>query len=185
MKIYTKKGDAGETALFGGSRVPKHHARIEAYGTVDELNSFLGLLRDQDIENVHRDLLLFIQERLFTAGSTLAADPSKGNLVVPDMTDDDITRLEQAIDKMEEELPPLKNFILPGGHPAVSYCHVARCVCRRAERQIVALNEQEQVPEIIIRFMNRLSDYLFVLARKAALDLGVDEIPWVPRKPAQ
>jgi len=185
MKIYTKKGDTGETALFGGSRVPKYHARIEAYGTVDELNSFLGLLRDQDIDKEYLDFLLFIQERLFTAGSTLAADPSKGNLVVPDMNEDDITRIEQSIDKMEDELPPLKNFILPGGHTAVSHCHVARCVCRRAERKIVALNAQEKVPEIIIRFMNRLSDYLFVLARKVALDLGVDEIPWVPRKPAK
>lgn len=181
MKIYTKKGDSGTTALFGGRRVPKHHLRIEAYGTVDELNSYIGLLADQAIDNHYRKLLRSIQDRLFTLGSTLAADPEKSNLVVPDIQQADIQLLEDEMDAMDASLPELKNFILPGGHTIVSYCHLARCVCRRAERLVVALKEDSSVPDIVLRYLNRLSDYLFVLGRKLAQELHVMEVVWTPR----
>lgn len=183
FKIYTKTGDTGETSLFGGARVPKSHIRIEAYGTVDELNSYLGLVRDHvpsDLPGA-RQLLKDIQDRLFVIGANLASDPAK-HMNVPDVHEYDLERLEQAMDAMDTELPPLKNFILPGGHPAVSHCHVARCVCRRTERLVVALHHNEPVPEILIRYLNRLSDYLFVLARKLAQHLGAEEIVWNPRK---
>ncbi len=180
MKIYTKKGDKGETSLFGGKRLPKHHLRIEAYGTVDELNSFLGLVRDGTPQDTTREFLKEIQDRLFALGSSLASDPEK-NLITPDIRPGDITKLEDAMDKMNEELPPLKNFILPGGHTTVSHCHVARCVCRRAERRAVELAHNEPVEDIIIQYLNRLSDYLFVLGRKLALDLGAEEVVWAPR----
>ncbi len=180
FKIYTKTGDKGETGLFGGKRLPKNHIRIEAYGTVDELNSYIGLLREL-ISNVEqRSLLKEIQDRLFTIGSQLASDPSK-NMKTPDVLDSDITLLEKAIDDMNEVLPPLKNFILPGGHPIVAHAHVARCICRRAERNTVALNMEEAVESILIQYLNRLSDYLFVLSRKIAFDLGVEELAWKPR----
>lgn len=182
MKIYTKKGDTGQTALFGGTQVPKHHIRIEAYGTVDELNSFIGYLSGHKETLLYRGILDQVQDRLFTLGSNLAADPSKGNLVLPDIRDEDITLLENEMDRMEADLPELRNFILPGGHPIVGLCHVVRTVCRRAERQVVALAEQEEVPEIIVRYLNRLSDYFFMLARRLAHDLGIDEIAWRPRK---
>lgn len=182
MKIYTRKGDAGTTALFGGTRVPKHHLRIEAYGTVDELNAFVGLIADQEIAAHYRQLLRKIQDRLFTAGSALAADPEKGNLQTPDLQEEDILLLEKEMDMMDAALPELKNFILPGGHTTVSYCHLARCVCRRAERQAVALKEVSPVPAIVITYLNRLSDYLFVLGRKLGVELGVEEIVWHPRK---
>ncbi len=182
MKIYTKKGDSGTTALFGGRRVPKHHLRIEAYGTVDELNSFIGLLADQPIDNHYRKLLRAIQDRLFTLGSTLAADPEKSNLIVPDILPTDIQLLEDEMDAMDASLPELKNFILPGGHTIVSYCHLARCVCRRAERLVVALKEDSSVPDIVLHYLNRLSDYLFVLGRKLAQELHVMEVVWTPRK---
>lgn len=181
MKIYTKTGDKGETALLGGTRVPKHHVRIEAYGTVDELNSFIGLARDQLRDEKDRTLLLEVQERLFTLGATLATDPAKTNVKKPDLLEDDIEKLEKSIDEMNQSLPDLKNFILPGGHPAVSTIHIARCVCRRAERLTTRLAELESVEEIIIRYLNRLSDWLFVLARKIGKDNGVVEIPWRPR----
>ena len=181
MKIYTKTGDTGETALFGGKRVKKYHPRIEAYGTVDELNSFIGLIRDQINEEHLRQVLLKVQERLFTVGAALAADPEKSNLKKPDLRVEDIQLLETEIDEMEKGLPELKNFILPGGHPAISACHIARCVCRRAERLAVQLSEQEFVADLIIIYLNRLSDYLFVCARKVGNDLGVEEIPWKPR----
>lgn len=181
MKIYTKTGDQGETSLFGGKRLPKNHIRIEAYGTVDELNSWIGLVRDSVPAESTRDLLKEVQDRLFTIGSNLASDPDK-EMIVPDIKEADIEQLEQAIDAMNEALPPLKNFILPGGHPTVSYCHVARCVCRRAERGVVALQQNEPVEAIVIRYLNRLSDYLFVLARKTAQELGAEEVTWQPRK---
>jgi cob(I)alamin adenosyltransferase len=181
MKIYTKTGDQGETGLFGGKRLPKYHVRIEAYGTVDELNAHLGLLRDGLSDTAARDLLKEIQDRLFTIGANLASDPSK-NMVTPDLLEADVQALEQAMDAIDALLPPLKNFILPGGHPAVSQCHVARTVCRRAERQVVALAANEPVEQIITIYLNRLSDYLFVLSRKIALDLSVAEVIWEARR---
>lgn len=180
FRIYTKTGDQGETGLFGGKRLPKNHLRIEAYGTVDELNAFLGLLRDYsqgDTVNV----LKAIQDRLFTIGANLASDPDK-TMEVPDIHESDIEVLEKEIDRMNEELPPLKNFILPGGHPQVSQCHMARCVCRRAERRVVALSQEEYVLPILIKYLNRLSDYLFVLGRMMAKENGVEEVTWTARK---
>jgi cob(I)alamin adenosyltransferase len=181
MKIYTKKGDGGTTQLIGGTRVPKNHIRIEAYGTVDELNSYIGLLRDQEIKRSHITLLLEIQDRLFTIGSSLASDPEKSNMKIPDLKEEDVTLLEQEMDKMEEQLPELKSFILSGGHTIVSFCHIARCVCRRAERTVVHLSENDFVEPIVIRYLNRLSDYLFVLSRSLAAELHVTEIAWKPR----
>ena len=181
FKIYTKTGDKGETGLFGGKRLPKYHLRIEAYGTVDELNAHLGLVRDSLVDEATRDFLKEIQDRLFTIGANLASDPDKA-MSTPDLLDTDIEALEQQMDQMDEHLPPLKNFILPGGHPSVSYCHIARTVCRRAERQVVALAANEPVEEILLRYLNRLSDYLFVLSRKMAQDLRVEEVSWFARK---
>ncbi|HFA47616.1 MAG TPA: cob(I)yrinic acid a,c-diamide adenosyltransferase [Bacteroidetes bacterium] len=181
FKIYTKTGDAGQTSLFGGRRLPKSHLRIDAYGTVDELNSYVGLLRDAIENDAFRGVLKEIQNRLFTIGSNLAMDPAK-NLDPPDIVDSDIELLENQIDEMEAELPPLKNFILPGGHTTVSFCHLARTVCRRAERLVVGLNLQEPVEPLLVRYLNRLSDYLFVLARKLGKDLGAEEVVWKPRK---
>ena len=180
MKIYTKTGDAGTTGLFGGKRLPKNHLRIEAYGTVDELNSYIGLVRDVATNDDIRNLLKSVQDRLFTIGSNLASDPDK-NVITPDLTTADIEVLEKAIDQMNEELPALRNFILPGGHTTVSFCHIARCVCRRAERLTVALHENEPIEALILKYLNRLSDYLFVLARKLGKDLGAEEISWTSR----
>ena len=176
FKIYTKTGDAGETGLYGGARVPKFHPRVEAYGTVDELNSYIGLVRDLMEAPQYRDVLKAIQDRLFTIGAVLASDPEK-NMMTPDLKESDIQLLENQIDSMESALPDLKNFILPGGHPTVSYCNVARTVCRRAERLVVALN----VDPLSIIYLNRLSDYLFVLGRKVGQDLGAEEIIWQTR----
>lgn len=181
MKIYTRTGDKGTTALLGGTRVSKAHYRLEAYGTVDELNSYIGLVRDQEVNKPRRDVLKQIQDRLFTVGATLATAPGKEIKSVPDLHEGDIELLEQAIDEMEQALPPLKNFILPGGHQAVSFCHVARTICRRAERNAVSLNEHEEVADIVIRYLNRLSDYLFVLARKMGQELEAEEVSWRPR----
>lgn len=182
FKIYTKTGDKGETGLFGGKRLPKNHIRIESYGTVDELNSYIGLLRDAIEHKDYKALLKTIQERLFTIGSNLASDPEK-NMITPDVHPSDIELLETEMDKMDAILPPLKNFILPGGHTTVSFCHIARTVCRRAERMVVALHYNEPpVDPMIIQYLNRLSDYLFMLGRKLSHDLGADEIPWEPRK---
>lgn len=181
MKIYTKTGDAGTTALFGGQRVPKHHIRIVAYGTVDELNSFIGLIRDQPIDQNTINDLLFIQDRLFTLGSHLAAQPGKRNLSLPQFEESDITFLEQKIDEMDKNLLPMKNFILPGGNSVVSYTHIARCVCRRAERHVVLLSETDEVSPLIMKFLNRLSDYLFTLSRKFSNDFKANEIPWIPK----
>lgn len=180
FKIYTKTGDKGQTSLYGGRRLPKSHIRIDAYGTVDELNSHIGLIRDQISEDALRDLLKNIQDRLFTIGANLASDPEK-EMKVPDILMTDVELLEKAIDKMNETLPDLKNFILPGGHTTVSYCHVARCVCRRAERITVALQQNEPVEEIVLIYINRLSDYLFVLGRKLSMDLGAEEVAWNAR----
>jgi cob(I)alamin adenosyltransferase len=181
FKIYTKTGDKGTTALFGGRRLPKHDLRIEAYGTVDELNVYVGLVRDVTQDEAIRNLLKDIQDRLFTVGATLATDPEK-QLSTPDLHSSDIEVLEKAMDDMDTELPALKNFILPGGHTTVSYCHLARVVCRRAERLAVALNEAEGVDEMVLKYLNRLSDYFFVLSRKLAKDLKAEEVVWNARK---
>jgi cob(I)alamin adenosyltransferase len=189
MKVYTKTGDKGTTALFGGTRVPKDHDRIESYGTVDELNSHIGLIRDQDINIHYKGVLIEIQDRLFTVGALLATPPEKevlknGELRLKKLgiIETDIEFLEKEIDNMEEALPPMTHFVLPGGHTTVSYCHIARCVCRRAERLSVHLSHNEPVAEITIKYLNRLSDYLFVLARKLTLDLNAAEVQWIPRK---
>ncbi len=183
MKIYTKTGDKGTTSLFTGRRVSKHHIRIESYGTIDELNSHLGLLRDQDMDPHAKQTLMLIQEKLFTVGSILATEPDKDNrLKIPRISNADIELLEQEMDQMNEKLPEMTHFILPGGHPTVSYCHIARTVCRRAERIIAFLHENEPVSETVLSFINRLSDYLFVLARKLSFDLKADEVKWIPEK---
>jgi len=181
MKIYTKKGDTGTTGILGGTRLPKHHLRIESYGTVDELNAFIGALRDQLDHEGYRADLLKVQEELFTIGSQLAADPVKNKMELPMINDGDVDYLEQRIDAMEEKLPEMRSFVLPGGHPIVSSAHICRTVCRRAERYSTALSESEEVNPLILRYLNRLSDYFFVLSRALTQDLGVDEIPWKPR----
>jgi cob(I)alamin adenosyltransferase len=181
MKIYTKTGDKGETSLIGGTRVPKHHIRIESYGTVDELNSWIGLINDQDIAQESKTNLSEIQDRLFTIGSSLASDPEKSKMKIPDLHASDIELLENQIDKMNEMLPEMRHFILPGGHTSISYCHLARCVCRRAERNVIHLHETEYVNEMVIVYLNRLSDYLFVLARFIGHQLNVNEIAWKAR----
>jgi cob(I)alamin adenosyltransferase len=172
MKIYTKTGDKGTTSLFGGTRVPKHHIRIESYGTVDELNAHIGLIKDQDCGEHTRNILHRVQDRLFTIGSTLATEPEKAQLksgkdrlTIPRISEEDIELLEEEMDRMNEELPEMTHFILPGGHQAVSFCHIARCVCRRAERMATALHELNPFDELVLQYLNRLSDYLFVLAR--------------------
>jgi len=181
-KIYTRTGDSGQTSLIGGTRVPKFHPRIEAYGTIDELNSYIGLIRDHQNAGHYKTILLEIQDRLFTAESIIAWDPNTElKIKLPTLSDDDITLLEKEIDAMNNGLPELKSFILPGGHPVVSYCHIARCVCRRAERNVIRLARVQPVDERVIRYLNRLSDYLFVLARRQAKDLGVDETIWKAR----
>jgi cob(I)alamin adenosyltransferase len=181
MKIYTKTGDKGQTSLIGGTRVPKHHIRIESYGTVDELNSWIGLINDQDITQESKTILSEIQDRLFTIGSSLASDPEKSKMKIPDLHQSDIELLENQIDKMNEVLPEMRNFILPGGHTTISYCHLARCVCRRAERNVIHLHETEYVNEMVIVYLNRLSDYLFVLARFVAHQMNVNETAWKAR----
>ena len=189
MKVYTKTGDKGTTALFGGDRVAKDHIRIESYGTVDELNSYIGLIRDQEIDAHYKTVLIEIQDRLFTVGAILATPVEKevmknGELRLKNLgiIPSDLTFLENEIDSMEEALPPMTHFVLPGGHQTVSYCHITRCVCRRAERLTVALSHEAVVPEVVIQYLNRLSDYLFVLARKLTLDLKAEEVQWIPRK---
>lgn len=180
MKIYTKGGDKGGTSLLGGTRVSKSDIRIQAYGSVDELNAYIGLLRDLEVHSVLKERLNRIQNELFQIGSELACDkkPEKYNLIT--IQEAQIQNLEKEIDAMELELEPLKNFILPGGNVIVSHCHIARSISRRVERNIVVLSENENINSTIIRYMNRLSDYLFVLARKLAKDLGVKEIKWKP-----
>ncbi|MBK7850801.1 MAG: cob(I)yrinic acid a,c-diamide adenosyltransferase [Bacteroidetes bacterium] len=182
MKIYTKKGDEGKTSLIGGTRVSKNHKRIDAYGTIDELNSWIGLLRDQAIASGHITLLLTIQDRLFIIGSQLAADPETSRMKLPELTEEDVLLLENAMDEMESTLPEMKHFVLPGGNPIVSYCHLARTVCRRAERCVVYLSETDHVSPLILKYLNRLSDYLFVLSRKLSAETGSKETPWIPGK---
>ncbi|MEO5998058.1 MAG: cob(I)yrinic acid a,c-diamide adenosyltransferase [Chitinophagaceae bacterium] len=183
FKIYTKTGDLGKTSLIGGTKVPKSHLRIETYGTVDELNSTIGLLSDYLGDENSKTMLREIQDRLFTIGSSLACDPEKApNLKIPDLKDSDITLLERQIDFMQEVLPPMKSFILPGGHVTVSTAHISRCVCRRAERLCVNMQEHKLFVEpLVIKYLNRLSDYLFVLARYVGHLLNVEEIPWKAR----
>jgi cob(I)alamin adenosyltransferase len=187
FKIYTKTGDKGKTSLIGGTKVPKSHMRIEAYGTVDELNSFIGLLIDQmqltNLFSEETSLLKNIQDRLFTVGSTLACDPEKEpSMKLPDLKEEDVHLLEALMDNMNEVLPEMRNFIIPGGHVAVSTAHIVRCVCRRAERHCVLLTENDQfVSDLVIKYLNRLSDYFFVLSRYMGMKLGVEEIKWKPR----
>ncbi|PKP49835.1 MAG: ATP:cob(I)alamin adenosyltransferase [Bacteroidetes bacterium HGW-Bacteroidetes-12] len=181
MKIYTKTGDKGLTSLFGGERVPKYHYRIEAYGTVDELNAHIGLLRDQPIDETTIEVLLEIQDRLFTLGSILATEHGNTKVKTPQLHTKDIEFLEKEMDKMNEHLPEMRSFVLPGGHQIVSYCHIARCVCRRAERLVVFLGEKEPINDEILIYLNRLSDYLFVLSRKLSVDFNANEIPWKAR----
>lgn len=181
MKVYTKKGDKGTTSLIGGTRVPKHSLRIESYGTVDELNSYIGLIRDQEINPDYKAQLIEIQDRLFTIGSSLAADPEKSKMKLPDLLDSDVQFLEEKMDEMDAQLPEMRFFVLPGGHTTVSFCHLARCVCRRAERITTNLQEHEFVAPVVMQYLNRLSDYLFVLGRKLTQDLGAEEQPWKPR----
>ena len=188
MKIYTKTGDTGTTALFGGTRVPKHHIRIESYGTVDELNSHIGLIRDQDINQLYKNVLIEVQDRLFTVGAILATPPEneilkngQPRLNINRISDSDILFLENEIDTMDTSLPQMTHFVLPGGHTTVSYCHIARCVCRRAERLVVHLHELEPTDEEVIKYLNRLSDYLFVLARKLSFELEAEEVKWIPK----
>jgi len=182
MKIYTKTGDKGFTSLIGGTRVPKYHIRIESYGTIDELNSYIGLIRDQDIDAADKTLLKEIQDRLFTIGASLAVDPDKSKMVIPDLHTEDVELLEEEMDRINEKIPPLKHFILPGGSNAISFCHIARCVCRRAERLVVQLNDESSVDEKVIIYLNRLSDYLFTLARKVGFENQIPENEWLPRK---
>ncbi len=181
FKIYTKTGDKGQTSLIGGTRLPKQHVRIEAYGTVDELNSHIGLLRDVIDKKNTQDLLINIQDRLFTIGSQLAADPEKNKMQLPSVFEEDVLVLEKAIDEISAEVPEMKSFVLPGGHIYVSYCHIARCVCRRAERAVLRLAENEKTDEIHVKYLNRLSDYLFMLSRWLVLQLKAREIPWKPK----
>lgn len=189
MKIYTKTGDKGQTALFGGTKVPKHHIRIESYGTIDELNSHIGLVKDQDIDKHYKDILSQVQSKLFTVGAILATDPDKAmlksgkeRLNIHKISNEDIELLEHEIDEMNDALPPMTHFVLPGGHQTVSFCHIARCVCRRAERLASALNDLEPFQPETLMYINRLSDYLFVLARKLSKDLQAEEIKWIPEK---
>ncbi|MCX6252312.1 MAG: cob(I)yrinic acid a,c-diamide adenosyltransferase [Bacteroidetes bacterium] len=180
-KIYTKTGDLGETSLLGGKRVWKSHERVEAYGTLDELNSFIGLLKDQQIGEHYKSILATIQEKIFVAEAWIASDPQGKPATLPFLTDEDIKLLENEIDEMNKSLPLLNHFLLPGGHTMVSYCHIARTVCCRAERTVIRLKEKSQMDQIITRYLNRLSDYFFVLARKIAKDLGATENQWVTK----
>ncbi|MFK5972774.1 MAG: cob(I)yrinic acid a,c-diamide adenosyltransferase [Flavobacteriaceae bacterium] len=192
MRIYTKTGDDGTTALFGGTRVNKHHIRIDCYGTIDELNSWMGLIRDQKIDLHSKKTLQSIQDKLFTVGAILATAPEKAvlksgkeRLAIPKISDEDIELLEKEIDAMEEILPPMTHFILPGGHTTVSYCHIARTICRRAERLASHLHENEPIDIRVLSYINRLSDYLFVLARKLSKNLQAEEIRWIPERKTQ
>ena len=189
MKIYTKTGDKGETSLFGGTRVPKYHLRIEAYGTIDELNSYIGLIRDQQIDSHTEKVLLTIQNKLFTLGAMLATPPEKEllksgkeRLNINKVDESSVVLLENEIDFMNESLPPMTHFVLPGGHTTVSFCHIARCICRRAERIATQLNDESEINEQILIYLNRLSDYLFVLARKLSSDNNAKEIQWIPER---
>lgn len=183
MKIYTKTGDKGTTALFGGKRVSKADLRIDTYGTIDELNSWIGVLRDQPVNAVRKDFLIQIQDRLFTVGSILATEPGNTKVKIPSLSETDVQALEKEIDAMDASLEPMRFFVLPGGNQSISFGHVARTVCRRAERLTIALDQQETVDGIVIQYLNRLSDYLFMLCRKMTAELGAEETPWHPKMP--
>jgi cob(I)alamin adenosyltransferase len=180
MKIYTRTGDSGTTSLICGKRVSKHDIRLEAYGTVDELISWIGLLRDQEIDPEIVRFLIQVQDRLMISASILAADCDNCRARIPSLKEEDIKDIENEIDRMEEELVPLHSFILPGGHTIVSWCHIARNVCRRAERNVLKLSAGNSVDKDVIKYLNRLSDYLFVLSRKLGKELKINEIPWKP-----
>lgn len=183
MKIYTKKGDQGTTSLLGGTKVSKHHTRIEAYGSTDELNSFIGLLIEElPKHSDQKKILEAIQYKIFELGASLATELEKQHLYTPDLKEAHLHQLEQAIDKMQEALPTLSHFIMPGGHPSIAAAHICRTVCRRAERQVAYLNESEPVHPLILPYLNRLSDYLFVVSRKMAQDFGIVEVKWIPGK---
>jgi cob(I)alamin adenosyltransferase len=181
MKIYTKTGDQGFTSLFGGKRVSKADLRIDTYGTVDELNAYIGLLRDQEINLGRKDFLVEIQDRLFTIGSILATEPGNTKVKIPQLAPTDIEALEKEMDAMDAILPPMRFFVLPGGHSSVSFCHIARTVCRRTERLVIALNAIEAIDALVIQYLNRLSDYLFMLSRIMTQELHIEETPWKPR----
>ncbi|PWH81236.1 cob(I)yrinic acid a,c-diamide adenosyltransferase [Brumimicrobium oceani] len=182
MKIYTKTGDEGQTSLIGGKRVSKNDLRIDSYGTVDELNSWIGLVRDhEEIGKDQFNQLIEVQDRLFTIGSLLATQPDGTKMKLPLILESDISFLETSIDEMNESLPPMRHFVLPGGKKILSHCHIARCVCRRAERLTVGLNDNSEQYKFAMKYLNRLSDYLFVLSRKIANDLEIEEIQWKPR----
>lgn len=182
MRIYTKKGDAGKTSLIGGKRVLKSDIRIESYGTVDELNSWVGLLRDhEEMPKTQFDQLIEIQDRLFTIGSLLATQPEGTKMNLPLIYEEDIDYLEKAIDEMNETIPPVYKFVLPGGKMILSHCHITRCICRRAERLTVGLDDDSEQYKLAMKYLNRLSDYLFILSRKIATDLKIEEIQWNPR----
>lgn len=181
MKIYTRTGDEGTTSLFGGKRVSKSELRINTYGTTDELNAWIGVLRDQEVNTNRLDFLIQIQDRLFTIGSILATEPGNTKVKIPSLKEGDITQLENEIDTMDKALPPMRHFVLPGGHPAVSFGHVARTVCRRAERMVIELHHTEPVNPDVIKYLNRLSDYLFMLCRMMAHESGITETPWLPQ----
>lgn len=178
MKIYTKTGDDGTTGLYGGKRIPKYESRIEAYGSVDELNSWIGLLRDQEVNTLRVPELIQVQNKLFVIGAIVAADPEKKGLKIPELKEEDVDLLEKFIDRMQNDLPELHNFILPGGDQRISYTHIARTVCRRAERQVVLVHHQDGINPLVIKYLNRLSDALFVMARAITKELGVKEEPW-------
>ena len=178
MKIYTKKGDKGNTQLLGGTIVKKNNFRLECYGTIDELNSFVGNIYDQDINKVHKDNLYRIQNQLFNLGSCISYDGTKKNLELPNIKEKDIISIEKEIDKMDNQLPSLKNFILPSGHPTVSKCHIARTVCRRAERNLIAIEEYENINHLHLKYLNRLSDYFFVLARFILMENDISDVEW-------
>lgn len=182
MKIYTKTGDTGTTALIGGSRIKKSDLQLDCYGTVDELMSWIGLIRDQKIASDYFDELTIVQDRLFTLSSFLACDSGVDQSRLPQLLDSDIDFLEKRIDIYTEQLPKLKSFLLPGGHTCISYCHIARTVCRRAERRVSELNETIEILPIVGKYLNRMSDYLFVFSRKLAADNNIDEIAWKPAK---
>ncbi|MCK4746965.1 MAG: cob(I)yrinic acid a,c-diamide adenosyltransferase [Bacteroidales bacterium] len=180
MKIYTKAGDRGMTSLLGGNLVPKDHPRLEAYGTLDELNSWIGLLRDHLKDKHLREELLRIQDRLMVGSSILANEKTEGSIQLPELKESDIKSLEESIDAMDAELQALTSFILPGGHPVVSYCHLARTCCRRAERYSTGFIKDSDQTGLLVKYLNRLSDYIFTLSRKIAKDFNIEEILWQP-----
>ena len=186
FKIYTKTGDDGNTGLLSGKRVSKHHVRIKAYGTVDELNAWIGMIRNFELDDHIQNTLIKIQQELMTMASQLADDSafevSKLIKILQPIDQRNVKNLEDQIDLINSELPELKNFVIPGGHVVVSYAHLARCTCRRAERFITELKESEEVPDVIIAYINRLSDFLFILSRKLSKDYEVEEIKWPSQK---